>query len=504
MKTKLLISSIVLLGLCVIAACFLPGIRDELSWRWASRKNQPENYLKYLQSWPSGRHITQAKTIYDERSWQKVEKNLESTFDETEQISTLEDYVRKFPGGTYVKQAKEKIEDIVWGKTKIENENNAYQQYIRSYPAGRFATEARGMIAKIDRVEALYQLAHGICDSDPKQAQLYIKQAYNIYTHFPRGEEEFFTRFSDDETLGKVFPAPIPPMDADRPKNFLGTYSISLLEFNDYGLREDAETSREDLLLKVRCNRATAMDDYAYVKTNQVLLTHLSNAIISCYNMKKLLEAWGKSLNEKQMLASVTEEPLAVRDYNDEVIDYNKSRGSYNEIVRDLNNRLEFFFKKAEPFAALLPLDELNRFEYSSHAHEARASIQSAPIFVLDDALKLLRSGKVSEGAVLLDAVGEIKIAYLGVLLTNLEEDDHAETKFRILQEDLCKYYEFVDSSLYALSVDRDKVPDFVNARIVLYRNSCGIFGFGIYRELDQYYQGRGREDFAKLFSEAN
>ncbi len=251
------------------------------------------------------------------------------------------------------------------------------------------------------------------------------------------------------------------------------------------------------------------MDVYYFTKTNQILLTHLSNFLISFYNEKKFLEIVGKDINGLVQFTLKLNSNNSAND-NNAIKAYNEMLDDYKERIDEFNNRIEIFYEKDQPFAALLPLKELNRYEYSLNTQSAKINIQTIPIFVLADALNLLISGKVKEGSILLDAVGKIKIAYLGVLLISFENDRYAEKKFEILQRDLIEYYAFVDKILWGcewqldmrLHIDRSEIPNYVEERLNQYERSEGIFKYGIYKELDRYYNSETLEDYFKYFSD--
>lgn len=309
-------------------------------------------------------------------------------------------------------------------------------------------------------------------------------------------------------------PTSRPPIEEDYEKNLLDTYNILTFKYNS-SLCLEAEKSEDHLLSRIINSRATPMDVYYFTKTNQVLLTHLSNFLISFYDEKKFLELLKEDLNEQREDLNDGHFSLNILRYNKKEVDYHKILvDGYNAIVEmynsildrhkeridELNDCIEIFHKKIQPFTALLPLEELSRYEYSLEDRErAQIDIQAVPIFVFSDALKLLESGKVEEGSILLDAVGEIKIAYLGVLLISFESDNYAKEKFEVLQRDLIEYYGFVDEILREFDVHPYEITDYVRERLNHYYISKGIFNkgtYGIYKELDRYYNTKTLDDY--------
>jgi tetratricopeptide (TPR) repeat protein len=338
-----------------------------------------------------------------------------------------------------------------------------------------------------------------------------ISKAYIILAQESEVKEDYQSAFdSYKEALnyasGKIgyiidrimqLPSPHPPLEEGYAKSFLKPNDIFDLKYYPSDCL-DADKSEDYLLFKIRNGCSNSMDVYYFTKTNQVLLTHLSKFLICFYNRKKILEIFGNLLSEQQLKLNEFNDK-EIEDYNIRVEHYNKLLNEYNSDKYYFKEANDKFYGKIKPFAALLPLEELNRYDYSlSPKEEVKLNIQTVPIYIFSDAFELLKSGKVTEGSILLDAIGQIKIAYLVVLLISLEDDIYAREKFSVLQKDLIVYYNFVDEVFNVLKVNRSEIPFNIESRLNQCRLSIGIFNKNsdiyykysdIYYKLDRYYK---------------
>lgn len=144
-------TAIVLIGLTVISAVVitaLPGVRDELHWRWVSLKDKAEDYAGYLKSRPSGHHVPNAKKRYDEKSWLNAKE--ENTF------KAFETYLNNQPEGKYVSEARDMMDSLLWRRAKGENAVVSYQRYIDVQPSGHFISEAKSKIESLRKDDSYY------------------------------------------------------------------------------------------------------------------------------------------------------------------------------------------------------------------------------------------------------------------------------------------------------------------------------------------------------------
>src|SRR5580698_5956122 len=70
--------AVVLLFIIIIAAtiALLPVVRDELSWWWAESLDHAADFMTYVEIWPNGRHVNEARLKYKQRQWVETEKAL--------------------------------------------------------------------------------------------------------------------------------------------------------------------------------------------------------------------------------------------------------------------------------------------------------------------------------------------------------------------------------------------------------------------------------------------
>jgi hypothetical protein len=180
---------------------------------------------------------------------------------------------------------------------------------------------------------------------------------------------------------------------------------------------------------------------------------------------KKALEIEGKALEEEvarnRLLqpSEGDEEPLPELLLRERSQKYQDAVENYNRNVPELQPTMEIANERIKTFAGLLPLEELSRYEDSSiNTGRDNAVLESdrrtVTISVLADAMNLIESGEVEKGTELLDAVGQIKIAFLGFLLINGSDQSLRfgeslssflnQRKVDVLQRDIEEYYQFV------------------------------------------------------------
>lgn len=113
---------------------------EELIWNNIKRENTLEGYKNYLSTYPEGKYIKEANERIETLIWQIAEKeNTEAKY---------HDYLEKYPSGKYSSLAKERIENLVWKKTKEEDTKSAYQRYLSLYPSGKYVEVSKEMLAK--------------------------------------------------------------------------------------------------------------------------------------------------------------------------------------------------------------------------------------------------------------------------------------------------------------------------------------------------------------------
>ncbi|MFM6323754.1 MAG: tetratricopeptide repeat protein [Microcystis panniformis] len=118
-----------------------PSVRDESHWWQTTRQDTAEAYLAYQKALPQGKHLTEAKTLYEDRFWKEVQS--------TSTIKSVEDYIREHPQSPHLSAAKKRLEELYWKQAQGSNTVTSYQQYLAKYPSGQFVEQAK---------EKIYQL----------------------------------------------------------------------------------------------------------------------------------------------------------------------------------------------------------------------------------------------------------------------------------------------------------------------------------------------------------
>jgi hypothetical protein len=139
---------IALVTIFVIAAVvyFTPGSRDELAWRWAQAQDQTGDYNRYLTDWPAGRHVNEAKTLYNQRKWAADKRRLIR--------EAVKDVSRTNASGAgadaYKREQRLRREMFCWKQATIANTLDGYNAYLDQYPAGQYVAQARLQIASLN------------------------------------------------------------------------------------------------------------------------------------------------------------------------------------------------------------------------------------------------------------------------------------------------------------------------------------------------------------------
>jgi hypothetical protein len=112
---------------------------------WASviNSNSAEEYAKYIDYFPDGMYLLEAKTklseLTDDSDWRNAMGRSSP--------AALTEYLEAHPRGKYYAEAFKKLEELeendTWQSAKTKNAVTGYMDYLRKYPTGRFAGLAR-------------------------------------------------------------------------------------------------------------------------------------------------------------------------------------------------------------------------------------------------------------------------------------------------------------------------------------------------------------------------
>jgi len=123
-----------LLFLCAIAVLVIPATRDEIHWWVTVPFKQASSYKAYINTWPSGRHMEEARVLYDKHLWHEARL--------ANGIPGYTGYLNEQPAGKYVDEARAAIELLHWERADSSTTLKAYQDYLDRYPDGEYYQEA--------------------------------------------------------------------------------------------------------------------------------------------------------------------------------------------------------------------------------------------------------------------------------------------------------------------------------------------------------------------------
>ena len=167
---KLAVVSVGLLVACGSLWC-IPGVRAEVRWQVASRRDTAEAYEGFLAQHSASRHAEQARIRHEERAWRLAEEQRrpelyrrylerhgashragearlrfdDLTFETA--LSTCEEaplfaYLQSFPEGRHRQAAVDAVEEIRWEEAKKAGSIAALERFLDTYPSGRFVEPA--------------------------------------------------------------------------------------------------------------------------------------------------------------------------------------------------------------------------------------------------------------------------------------------------------------------------------------------------------------------------
>jgi hypothetical protein len=138
-KKAAFLGIVILLGLLFA----LPPMRDELDWCWVESRDQATDYMRYLDDWPKGRHIAEARQRYEQRTWADTKRAMIS--------EALKKHAASKSDPEAIREKKARKERFFWKQVTVENTVVSYQDYLQRYPFGEFADQARRQIDELAR-----------------------------------------------------------------------------------------------------------------------------------------------------------------------------------------------------------------------------------------------------------------------------------------------------------------------------------------------------------------
>ena len=118
-------------------------VTEEEIWNAVVHANTPEEYSKYIEYYPDGKHVLAARTklsqLTDENDWNRAT--------ELSTVASFMQYLEVHPQGAHNDEAIRRLEDIeendAWQKAKTRNTASSFMDYLRKYPSGKFEKIAR-------------------------------------------------------------------------------------------------------------------------------------------------------------------------------------------------------------------------------------------------------------------------------------------------------------------------------------------------------------------------
>jgi hypothetical protein len=140
------IRTVLLLFVIVVAAAtLLPITREEFSWLWADSHDQAADFMRYIEDWPKGRHVAQARLKYDQRRWMETKKAMINQAYQQAAHSTPD------ADAEYRKEKRLRRDSFFWKQAVAANTVNAYRDYLQQFPKGQHERQASNQIAALSR-----------------------------------------------------------------------------------------------------------------------------------------------------------------------------------------------------------------------------------------------------------------------------------------------------------------------------------------------------------------
>ena len=133
------LSVVVLASLALVS---IPATRDEIHWRRASYEDATASYGCYIETWPGGRHTSEAMDKLESLHWNATAA--------ANTVERYERYLQVHADGKHAAEAKDRIESLHWNATAVANTVERYERYVQLHADSKDAAEAK------DRIESLH------------------------------------------------------------------------------------------------------------------------------------------------------------------------------------------------------------------------------------------------------------------------------------------------------------------------------------------------------------
>ncbi|MDD4247230.1 MAG: hypothetical protein PHO84_08785 [Dysgonamonadaceae bacterium] len=147
-RTLYVTVSMFILILAIVAAVFIynqhvkDGNLERSVWELTQRDNSIDAYLDYIDEYPQGKYVDEAKTKMltlksnEADAWENL-KTSENTIEFT-------DFLEKYPQSPYERMVKNRLDSLLWESSLKENSSQAYSDYINMSLSGEISGQYIG------------------------------------------------------------------------------------------------------------------------------------------------------------------------------------------------------------------------------------------------------------------------------------------------------------------------------------------------------------------------
>jgi len=126
------ISTIILITVVIIIIVIftVKYFKQKGFWNDAKQINTYSSYQDYLNKYPEGSYISEAKTLQEDALWKQAQN--ENT------VQSYDNYLSTYTNGRYKSESLTKKECAFWNDVKTNNKVEGFESYINTYPNGKY------------------------------------------------------------------------------------------------------------------------------------------------------------------------------------------------------------------------------------------------------------------------------------------------------------------------------------------------------------------------------
>ena len=140
-KGLLYILIVAVLCLTLISVIYMINLSEKNIWKSVKDQNTFSSYQTYINKYPKGKYLNEAKNLKDDSFWKETKK--QNSFE------AYKKYLSLNPDGKYLNEAKNLKDDSFWKETKKQNSFEAYKKYLSLNPDGKYINDAFNQIISI-------------------------------------------------------------------------------------------------------------------------------------------------------------------------------------------------------------------------------------------------------------------------------------------------------------------------------------------------------------------